>query len=140
MYKIGRLAQLADCQPVTIRYYEKEGLLEKPTRGENGYRHYGSKDLDRLRFIRHCRDHGINLADVKKLLKLRESSDGSCQPVGELIDVIIQRLEEQIKSIQKLKENLVALKERCHGDCIANCAILKGLSDRESCPCSEIPS
>ncbi|MDR1296605.1 MAG: MerR family DNA-binding transcriptional regulator, partial [Deltaproteobacteria bacterium] len=30
MYRIGELARLADCQAVTIRYYEKEGLLADP--------------------------------------------------------------------------------------------------------------
>jgi DNA-binding transcriptional MerR regulator len=140
MYKIGRLAELAECQPVTIRYYEKEGLLGKPARGDNGYRWYGPDDLERLRFIRHCRDHGITLADVKMLLKLREAPEGDCEPVDALIDEIILKLEEQLKSIRKLKKNLVTLKGRCRGGSIAECAILKGLSDRGHCPCSVIQS
>jgi DNA-binding transcriptional MerR regulator len=136
MYKIGRLAELTECQPVTIRYYEKEGLLDKPTRGENGYRWYEHKDLERLLFIRHCREHGIPISDVKMLLKLRQAPEGDCHPVDQLIDDIINKLEEQLKSIRKLKKNLMTLKDHCSGGSIAECAILKGLEDRDFCSCS----
>ncbi|MDR3134522.1 MAG: MerR family transcriptional regulator [Deltaproteobacteria bacterium] len=136
MYKIGKLAELADCQPVTIRYYEKEGLLEKPSRGENGYREYGQEDLERLTFIRHCRDHGIALADIKILLGLRKAPDGDCGPVDQMVNRLIAQLDEKLKSIKKLKKNLETLRGRCHGGSIANCAILKGLSDRDNCACS----
>jgi DNA-binding transcriptional MerR regulator len=136
--KIGRLAELADCQVVTIRYYEREGLLEEPLRGENGYRLYRPADLERLRFIRHCRDHGIPLAEIKALLKLRQAPDGDCRPVDQMLDSVIGKLEAQILSIRRLKRNLVALKGRCGGGkTIGECDILKTLSDRGSCPCVE---
>jgi DNA-binding transcriptional MerR regulator len=137
-FKIGRLAELADCQPVTIRYYEREGLLDKPTRGDNGYRVYGRADLERLRFIRHCRDHGIPLSDVKELLKLRKEPELCCQPVDAMLDSIIDKLEDQIRSIRRLRRNLVTLKSRCHGGTtIGECAIMKTLSNRDSCSCDE---
>ena len=138
MYKIGRLAELADCQAVTIRYYEREGLLDKPVRGDNGYRLYGAADLERLRFIRHCRDHGIPLSDIKELLKLRLAPEVGCQPVDRMLDSVIGKLEDQMRSIKRLKKNLVALKGRCPGGTtIGECEILRTLSDRGSCPCGE---
>ncbi|MDR1051862.1 MAG: MerR family transcriptional regulator [Deltaproteobacteria bacterium] len=135
MYRIGELARLADCQAVTIRYYEKEGLLADPVRGENGYRSYGRGDLERLLFIRHCRDHGIALSDVKFLLKLREAPEGDCLPVNEMVNKLVAQLDEQLKSIKTLKKNLETLRGRCHGGSIGECAILKGLSDRDTCSC-----
>ncbi|MDR1110512.1 MAG: MerR family transcriptional regulator [Deltaproteobacteria bacterium] len=139
-YKIGQLAEMTDCQPVTIRYYEKEGLLAKPSRSGNGYRSYGPDDLERLRFVRHCRDHGITLSDVKILLRLREAPEGDCQPVDQMVNRLIGQLDEQLKSIKHLKKNLETLKGRCHGGSIADCAILKGLSDRSSCSCgAQVP-
>lgn len=59
--KIGELAKMTGCQVVTIRYYEKEGLLKRPERTERNYRLYGEEDMARLRFIRHCRQHGMSL-------------------------------------------------------------------------------
>ncbi len=70
--KIGELARKAGCQVVTIRYYEKEGLLGSPERTGSNYRIYSDEDLDRLRFIRHCRLHGMTLAEIRVLLAVRE--------------------------------------------------------------------
>lgn len=39
--KIGELAKRSGCQVVTIRYYEKEGLLPPPERTDSNYRLYG---------------------------------------------------------------------------------------------------
>ena len=62
--KIGELAKKTGCQVVTIRYYEKEGLLPEPERSEGNYRLYSEADIERLRFIRHCRHHDMKLAEI----------------------------------------------------------------------------
>ena len=51
--KIGELARMAGCQVVTIRYYEKEGLLPAPERSAGGYRDYDEGQAERLRVIPH---------------------------------------------------------------------------------------
>ncbi|WP_300882315.1 MerR family transcriptional regulator, partial [uncultured Desulfovibrio sp.] len=66
--KIGELAKMTGCEVVTIRYYEKEGLLKKPERTEGNYRIYEDDDIARLRFIRHCRQHGMSLSEIRALL------------------------------------------------------------------------
>ncbi|MDR1546397.1 MAG: Cd(II)/Pb(II)-responsive transcriptional regulator [Deltaproteobacteria bacterium] len=136
MRKIGELAKLSGCKPVTIRFYEKEGLLAKPARSDGGYRLYGPEDLERLQFIRHCRDHGLSLEEVKTLLALRETPAVSCSPVGELIGRLVARLESQLKSLRKLKKELEKLRDSCSGGCVGECVIIKSLSERDGCPCS----
>lgn len=134
--KIGELAKLADCQVVTIRYYEKEGLLAEPTRTSGGYRLYGQEDVERLKFIRHCRDHGMALADIKTLLSLRSAPGGDCTAVGQLVDRHIDEVERQIKSLELLKSQLVRLRNKCpSGGDMASCGILKSLTDRSVCGC-----
>lgn len=134
--KIGELAKQADCQVVTIRYYEKEGLLAEPVRTEGGYRLYSEADVERLKFIRHCRDHGMSLADIKLLLGLREAPDRDCSAVGTLVDKHIEDVDQQIHSLMKLKDQLVHLRGKCpHSGAIASCGILKGLDDRSECGC-----
>ncbi|MDR0550154.1 MAG: Cd(II)/Pb(II)-responsive transcriptional regulator [Deltaproteobacteria bacterium] len=128
LIKIGELAQLVGVQVVTIRYYEKEGLLDKPQRTPNGYRTYRRGDVERLRFIRHCRDHGMAIEDIKTLLKLREAPERDCMEVNTLVDEHIKKLEEQLASLQALKSRLVELRGKCpHSGAIANCGILRGL-------------
>ena len=38
--KIGELAAQAGCDVQTVRFYEREGLLEEPRREASGYRRY----------------------------------------------------------------------------------------------------
>lgn len=134
--KIGELAARANCQVVTIRYYEKEGLLARPARSQGGYRLYTEADADRLLFIRHCRDHGMALAEIKTLLTLREAPDSDCSAAGDLVDRHIQDLEQQIRSLERLKTQLVHLRKKCnHKGRAATCGILKGLTDRRLCGC-----
>src|SRR5687768_12664482 len=53
--RIGELARQAGVDVQTVRYYEREGLLEAPARTGSGYRTYGPQHLERLNFVRHCR-------------------------------------------------------------------------------------
>ena len=49
--KIGELAKKSGCPVVTIRYYEKKGLLPEPDRNGSNYRLYDEADMERLRFV-----------------------------------------------------------------------------------------
>ena len=53
--KIGELAKATGTQTETIRYYEREGLLPPPARGDNNYRHYDAAHAERLTLIRQAR-------------------------------------------------------------------------------------
>ncbi|MDH8090791.1 MerR family DNA-binding transcriptional regulator, partial [Klebsiella pneumoniae] len=46
--RIGDLAKRSGCEVVTIRYYEKEGLLPKPARSGGNFRLYGEAHIERL--------------------------------------------------------------------------------------------
>ena len=104
--KIGELAKLSGCQVVTIRYYEKEGLLPPPERTNSNYRLYSEGDVERLHFIRRCRLHGMNLAEIRKLLAFKDNPTVSCAWVNDLVDKHIADVESQIASLQHLKEQL----------------------------------
>ncbi len=45
----------------TIRYYEKQQMMEHEVRTEGGFRLYLQSDLQRLKFIRHARQLGFSL-------------------------------------------------------------------------------
>ena len=73
--RIGEVAKISRCPAVTIRYYEKEGLLKRPERTERNYRLYGEEDMARLRFIRHCRQHGMSLDEIRTLPAAKKYGD-----------------------------------------------------------------
>ena len=71
MYRIGELAKLANVTPDTIRYYEKQQMIDHEVRTEGGFRLYTDNDLQRLRFIRYARHLGFTLEWIRELLSIR---------------------------------------------------------------------
>jgi MerR family Zn(II)-responsive transcriptional regulator of zntA len=59
------LAKLAGVGAESLRFYEQQGLIEKPARNEAGYRIDDGDDLDRLQFIRRAQDLGFSLQNIK---------------------------------------------------------------------------
>lgn len=135
--KIGELAKLAQIQAVTIRYYEKEGLLEKPDRTGSNYRIYEDKDIERLRFIRHCRRHGMTLSEIRELLAFKDKPTVSCDWINTLVETHIANVDKQITSLRQLKAQLEHLLRKCAGGKKEGCGIIESLSDDEGCPYCE---
>ena len=135
--KIGDLAKATGTQVVTIRYYEKEGLLRQPERTGSGYRLYSQDDVERLHFIRRCRQHGMNLAEIRDLLAYRDAPTPSCSWINELVERHIAKVQEQIDSLLALKEHLEDLRRTCSGTEGQPCGILSKLDSGEACPCCE---
>lgn len=135
--KIGELAKMTGCQVVTIRFYEKEGLLPKPERTGANYRLYGDKEIERLGFIRHCRRHGMTLVEIRELLAFKDAPKADCDWINALIETHIANVDEQITSLMRLKEHLVGLLHKCSGGKTDDCGILKSLNDTGGCPYCE---
>ena len=132
--RIGELAKKTGCKVVTIRYYEKEGLLAEPNRTGGNYRSYSGDDLDRLEFIMHCRKHGMKLEEIRNLLAFKDRPRKDCSWIGELISTHITEVEEKIRSLEHLKFHLEELRQRCLcGDSGGNCGILRSLDGQAEC-------
>jgi len=135
--KIGELAKMSGCQVVTIRYYEKEGLLPEPDRTDANYRLYGDEDIERLRFIRHCRRHDMKLSEIRELLAFKDNPQANCDWINKLVEQHIDNVTEQIQSLTQLKEQLEFLLHKCSGGKKTGCGIIESLSDMDSCPFCE---
>ena len=79
--RIGELAQRTGCEVVTVRFYEKEGLLPAPARSSGNYRLYSEAHIERLQFIRHCRSLDMSLGEIRALLGLRDKPLRDCGEV-----------------------------------------------------------
>mgnify|MGYP000739176731 CR=1 FL=1 len=64
---IGGLAKATGTKVVTIRYYEKIGLLPEPPRTSGNYRTYDASHRERLHFIRRCRDLGFTEEQIEAI-------------------------------------------------------------------------
>ena len=80
--RIGHLAAAAGLTPATIRYYEVQGLLPAPERGDQGYRIYTEMHLERLRFIRHARALGLSIKEIHSTF---HNPEGTCSEVRDLL-------------------------------------------------------
>jgi MerR family transcriptional regulator, copper efflux regulator len=65
---IGKVAKGADVAVGTVRFYEREGLIQKPPRRNSGYRAYPADTVDRLRFIKRAKELGFSLKEIKELM------------------------------------------------------------------------
>jgi Cd(II)/Pb(II)-responsive transcriptional regulator len=138
--RIGELARLAHCDVETVRFYEREGLLDEPARETNGYRSYAGAHVAQLNFIRHCRSLGIGLADIRMLRRFQVDPSQPCDEVNQLIDCQIERIHQQIASMRTLEQQLRTLRDTCHAHnrSSSECGIMKNLEqpmDEESCSC-----
>lgn len=127
--KIGDLARATGTKVVTIRYYEKIGLLPAPARSAGNYRSYDGAALQRLRFIRRCRDLGFSLEQIRELLLLSSETGQPCAEVDEITAVHLTEVERKIADLQALADELRRISARCSGGgTISNCRILEAMT------------
>jgi MerR family transcriptional regulator, copper efflux regulator len=131
---IGRAAQRSGVPPKTIRYYESVGLVSPAARGENGYRAYGDKEVEVLRFINRARRLGFSLSEVEQLLALYRDRNRPSRKVKRLALQHIDDLDRKIAELKTIKKALRHLAEKCRGDERPDCPILDDLGSVNSAP------
>lgn len=132
--RIGDLAKATACAIVTIRYYEREGLLPPPARSSGNYRVYGPSHIDTLRFIRHCRSLDMTHGEIRALLAFRSAPDQDCTDVNELLDEHIGHVATRIRELRLLEKELKDLRGRCQAVHAArDCGILQAIG-RDTTP------
>ncbi len=70
--QINEVTQQVDLSKRAIKYYEEQGLLTVK-KDSNGYRNYTEKNLTTLKEIAVYRKLGINISDIKQLLKSKDT-------------------------------------------------------------------
>jgi Cd(II)/Pb(II)-responsive transcriptional regulator len=123
--QIGELAKQTGCSIQTIRFYERKGLLDKPSRTEGNYRLYDKAAADKLTFIKQCRALDISMKEIELLLEEKTSPNQSCASVNNLIEEHISQVDTKIDELQQLKTVLRDMSEKCSSDkTISTCGIL----------------
>lgn len=110
--RIGKLAQASGVSAKTIRFYEEVELLPPAQRAENSYRLYGNEDMQRLRFIRNARSLDFSLDDLREILALRDQGEAPCRYVMQLLEEKSVEIEERIRQLRALQEELQQLLAR----------------------------
>ena len=122
---IGQVARQAGVGVETVRFYEREGLLEQPNRKPSGYRQYDEQAIARLSFIRRAKELGFRLNEVKELLSLRLDPSTKCAEVRSRAHAKITDIDAKIRTLERMKSALVELTKACRGrGPISECPIL----------------
>jgi Hg(II)-responsive transcriptional regulator len=133
MYSIGQIAKNSGISVETIRYYEKEGLLEKPQRKESGYRQYNGDAIDRLFFIQQAKELGFSLKEIGELLSIKSDANTVCSDVKHLTEDKLSDIQSKIKMLRRMEKSLKKLVEACPGKApISDCPILDSLGKRNA--------
>ena len=126
---IGQLARSAGVGIETVRFYERQGLLEEPARKESGYRHYSDEVVARLRFIRRAKELGFSLKEIGELLALRIEPETTCAEVKRKAQAKLADIESKIGDLQRMQKALLKLAAICKGRGPINaCPILDALN------------
>src|SRR5512141_2224602 len=108
---IGQVAKQANTTTQAIRFYERIGLLQPATRGENRYRLYPPDAVHQVRFIRRAKRMGLTLDEVGELIGL--ARDGACEPLRKTMEQMLARkireTESQIQSLTGFRDDLQLL-------------------------------
>ncbi len=126
---IGRLAELAEVNIDTIRYYERQKLLPPAARTASGYRQYTESDLERLRFILRSKELGFTLAEIGDLLSLTKHRESDMRGVKRKAEQRLDQVEQKIAELKRVKRGLRKLIDACPGEGkLESCPIVAALS------------
>jgi DNA-binding transcriptional MerR regulator len=126
---IGELAKETSVKVVTIRYYERIGILPVPERTAGNYRRYSEEHSRRLRFIRRCRDLGFSLDQVRGLVQLASGNSSSCTEICQLAGQHLKEIKNKLDDLIRLESELRRISASCNGNRpVAQCRIMEALA------------
>jgi DNA-binding transcriptional MerR regulator len=67
-YSIAQLSERSGLSPYTLRYYEKESLIQQVPRDAGGRRRYGDVHLKVIKFVNALRATGMPIREIKRYL------------------------------------------------------------------------
>ena len=97
--KISEVAEKVELTPVTLRYYEKMGLIPE-VKKEHGVRNYEEKDLTWISFIKCMRQVKISVKDLLEYTELLQQGSDTKKPRRQILVKELHRLEKQDQNIQ----------------------------------------
>ena len=136
--RIGKAARRSGMAAKTIRFYEEAGLIAPALRTGSGYREFSDDDVRRLQFIHRARDLGFSVSEVGQLLSLWSDRERASAHVKRLALGHVTRIEAKMAELRSMRDAILHLAERCHGDDRPECPILDELAGEADAECAEL--
>src|SRR2546428_5951312 len=134
---IGQVARRAGVGVETVRFYEREGLLEEPPRRASGYRQYSEEVVKRIGFIKRAQQLGFSLKEISELL-LRVDAQTSCEEVKGRTEAKIAEVERKMVELHRMRQALLQVHSLCTGQGpTGRCPMLDALNQQETLDLAE---
>jgi DNA-binding transcriptional MerR regulator len=135
--QIGMVSQQTGVTVDTIRFYEKQQLLERAARTEGGFRLFGAADVRRVKFIRRAQQLGFSLPEIRELMVLQRDGGETCSQVRDLLKAKVSGVRVKIRELSRLEKELVKKLRTCErqlklsgGSHGAGCPVLAEIDQR----------
>ena len=106
MLKIGDVSKRSGIGIEALRFYEKSGLLEKPSRTMSGYRVYDADVIERLAFIKQSQALGFSLDEIKQIIDDARKGKSPCDEVREIVRHRLEELDERMREMRRYRKEL----------------------------------
>lgn len=129
---IGKAAREAGVGVETVRFYERQGLIEQPPKPVgSGVRAYSAEVVARIRFIKEAQQIGFSLREIGDLLTLRADPSADCSDVREQAVAKLDEVRRKIDRLREIGAALETLIAACpgHGGLQA-CSIMDAMTRR----------
>ncbi|KAB7897346.1 MerR family transcriptional regulator [Rouxiella sp. S1S-2] len=107
--RIGELCAKAGLPRDTVRYYERQGLLEKIPQPNvsNNYKVYSAVDLQRLKMIKHAKMLGFTLSEIGDVLAVWVDDAFSVEQKRASLARKLLQIEEKERALVALRAGVV---------------------------------
>jgi MerR family mercuric resistance operon transcriptional regulator len=96
----------------TVRYYERQGLIDQPLR-TSGPRHYSDEVLATLKYIRVAQSFGLTLREIKSLRGELGAGRAFCASLRRLVEAKLDDIDRKQAELSALKAELTVFLDRC---------------------------
>lgn len=110
---ISKAANEAGVGVETVRFYERSGVLVKPSAPEQGWRHYPESAVWVIRYIKNAQALGFSLADCRKVLASNARPPAFCRNVRTLAEGKLEELDSEIRRLQGIRREIKQFLARC---------------------------
>lgn len=102
LYSIGRMCEVFEVTPRTLRFYESKELLNPIRDGQK--RLFTRRDRARLKLILRGKRFGFSLEEIRQLLNLYDIGDQQVTQISRTYEAALKHREEMIAKRDELTE------------------------------------
>lgn len=104
--RIGEVSRESGVSVETLRFYERRGLLGRPSRSGANYRVFDADVLERLAFIKRAQAVGFTLDEITEILSESAGGRSPCRHVRQMARRKLEELDRRLAELRRYRSEL----------------------------------